>query len=191
LAREAPLPRHLLILDLDETLVYATEQPRDDLGPGDLRIGEYTVYRRPFLDEFLRFVEGHFDLAVWSSAGGLYVAELVAHLFPPPSPLRFVWSCERCTRRFHPETQDHYWVKDFKKVKRAGFALEHVLMIDDTPEKLERNYGNHLRVRPFEGQADDTELRDLIPFLNRMLLVEDMRSVEKRNWRQFARVSGT
>ncbi len=63
-------------------------------------------------------------------------------------------------------------------------------MIDDTPEKLERNYGNHVRIRPFEGQADDTELRDLIPFLNWLCSVEDLRSVEKRNWRQFVRAKG-
>src|SRR5262249_4819327 len=128
-----------------------------------------------YLDEFLGFVEARFDLAVWSSASGPYVSALVGHLFPRPSALRFIWSCERCTRRFHPENQDYYWVKDLKKVKRAGFALERLLMIDDTPEKLERNYGNHLRVGPFEGQAGDTELRDLIPFLSRLCSVEDVR----------------
>jgi TFIIF-interacting CTD phosphatase-like protein len=184
------LARHLLILDLDETLVYSTAEPRDDLGPSDLQIGEYCVYRRPCLDEFLGFVATCFDLAVWSSAGSAYVSALVGYLFSTPSSLRFVWASERCTRRFHPENQDYYWVKDLKKVKRAGFALQRVLMIDDTPEKLERNYGNHLRIRPFEGQADDTELRDLIPFLCWLCSVEDLRSVEKRNWRQFVRAKG-
>jgi NLI interacting factor-like phosphatase len=108
------LARHLLILDLDETLVYSTAEPRDDLGPGDLQIGEYRVYRRPSLNKFLGFVAKCFDLAVWSSAGSAYVSSLVGHLFSTPSSLRFVWSCERCTRRFHPENQDYYWVKDLK-----------------------------------------------------------------------------
>jgi TFIIF-interacting CTD phosphatase-like protein len=184
------LARHLLILDLDETLVYSTAEPRDNLGPSDLQIGEYCVYRRPCLDEFLGFVATCFDLAVWSSAGSAYVSALVGYLFSTPSSLRFVWASERCTRRFHPENQDYYWVKDLKKVKRAGFALQRVLMIDDTPEKLERNYGNHLQIRPFEGQADDTELRGLIPFLCWLCSVEDLRSVEKRNWRQFVRAKG-
>lgn len=173
----------LLILDLDETLAHATADPRSDLGAPDFRVADFAVYRRPHLAEFLRAVGGWYDLAVWSSASGPYVAALAGRLFPDPSSLRFVWSCDRCTRRLHPETQDHYWVKDLKKVKRAGFALERVLMIDDTPAKLERNYGNHLRVRPFEGRPDDTELRDLLPFLARLRAVENMRAVEKRHWR--------
>ncbi len=180
------MSRPLLILDLDETLVYATAEPRPDLGDPDFRVAAFAVYRRPHLAEFLRAVGGWYDLAVWSSASGPYVAALVGGLFPDPSSLRFVWSCERCTRRFHPEAQEYDWFKDLKKVKRAGFALERVLMIDDTPAKLERNYGNHLRVHPFEGQPEDTDLRDLLPFLERLRTVENLRSVEKRQWRRLA-----
>lgn len=187
---EPLLTRHLLTLDLDETLVYATPEPRADLGSADFRVGEHHVNRRPYLDGFLNSAKTAFDLAVWSSASKPYVSELAERIFPTPTDLRFVWSCERCTRRFHPEKQDYYWVQDLKKVKRAGFALERVLMIDDSPEKLERNYGNHLRVTAFEGQSADTELRELKRFLVRLLAVVDVRPVEKRNWRQRARPTG-
>ncbi|WP_152049515.1 HAD family hydrolase [Tautonia marina] len=180
------MSKPLLILDLDETLASATTEHRPDLGEPDFRVASFAVYRRPHLAEFLRTVAGWYDLSVWSSASGPYVLALVGGLFPDPSSLRFVWSCERCTRRLHPETQEYYWVKDLKKVKRVGFALERVLMIDDTPAKLERNYGNHLRVHLFEGQPADTELRDMLPFLDRLRTVENMRAVEKRYWRRLA-----
>lgn len=39
-------------------------------------------------------------------------------------------------------------------------------MLDDTPQKLERNYGNHLRISPFEGDPDDSELANVVPFLD-------------------------
>jgi NLI interacting factor-like phosphatase len=41
----------LLILDLDETLIYATEEPLQRVP--DFIIGPYAVYRRPYLTEFL------------------------------------------------------------------------------------------------------------------------------------------
>ena len=41
----------LLIFDLDETLIHAT---KDDLDlKVDFKIGEYNVYKRPNVDEFL------------------------------------------------------------------------------------------------------------------------------------------
>ena len=56
-------------------------------------------------------------------------------------------------------------------------------MIDDSPEKLRRQYGNLLRVSPFEGDDDDRELADILPFLDWIRTQEDFRKIEKRNWR--------
>ncbi len=44
------------------------------------------------------------------------------------------------------------------------------------------DYGNRLRV--LEGQPGDTELRDLLPFLDWLRSVEDVRAVDKQLWRQ-------
>jgi RNA polymerase II subunit A small phosphatase-like protein len=52
----------LLILDVDESLVFATEVPVRD--GHDFECGGYTVYCRPLLDEFLQRVQEHFKLAV-------------------------------------------------------------------------------------------------------------------------------
>ncbi|MCA9018177.1 MAG: hypothetical protein KDA77_22835, partial [Planctomycetaceae bacterium] len=55
--------RILLILDIDETLLYATGRPlnRDH----DFKIGSYFVYLRPFLIDFLNQARKHFQIAVW------------------------------------------------------------------------------------------------------------------------------
>lgn len=58
--------RHLLILDLDETLIYATEEPL--VHPCDFEVAPCCVYRRPFLAEFVEAAFAWFDVAVWSSA---------------------------------------------------------------------------------------------------------------------------
>ena len=172
--------RHLLILDLDETLVYATETPLDR--PPDFQVAKFAVYRRPLLDEFLATVSSWFDLAVWSSASRLYVEAIVANILVCRD-LRFIWSNDRCRRWFDSETVEHHWAKNLKKIRKLGFELDRVLMIDDTPEKLRKNYGNHIAVKPFEGDLGDTELRILLPFLGSLRRVENVRTVEKRYWR--------
>jgi hypothetical protein len=53
---------------------------------------------------------------------------------------------ERCTWRRSPETQQEYWLKNLRKVKRLGYDLDRVLMVDEEAHKLERNYGNHTAV---------------------------------------------
>ena len=58
-------------------------------------------------------------------------------------------------------------------------------MIDDSPEALADHFGNHLKLQPFEGQANDSELRDVLPFLKWLSGIENLRSVEKRRWREF------
>jgi len=110
--------RMLLILDLDETLVYSTTTLLDRAG--DFRVAEYVVYQRPGLEHFLRFVARDFETAIWSSSSSGYAQEIISHIFSSPSSLRFVWTRGRCTRRFDPETKESYWVKDLKKVRRLG-----------------------------------------------------------------------
>jgi RNA polymerase II subunit A small phosphatase-like protein len=100
-------------------------------------------------------------------------------------PLEFIWSSSRCVHRYDPELQTQYSVKDLRKVTRRGYALDRILVIDDSPEKLERHYGNHLQVRPFFGEPGDTELRDVLPFLQSIKDAANFRTIEKRTWREF------
>jgi RNA polymerase II subunit A small phosphatase-like protein len=172
----------LLILDLDESLVYGSETPLDR--DADFQVGPYHVYRRPYLDDFLSNAFEWFEVAVWSSASGAYVRGVVEHVFQDRPSLKFVWPRDRCTQCLDPELLDYYWLKNLKKVKRLGYALERVLMVDDSPEKLQRQYGNHLQVRPFLGSTDDSELRDVLPFLETLRTAANLRTVEKRFWRR-------
>jgi RNA polymerase II subunit A small phosphatase-like protein len=171
----------LLILDLDETLVYARHAAE---GHGySFQVAKYFVSVRPHLSEFLESVFNWFSVAVWTSAGEDYGQQVIAEVFPNPEALEFCWFANRCTRAYDPELREHFIVKDLKKVRRAGFPLERVLMIDDTSSKLKRHYGNHLPIKPFLGDPSDTELLDVLPFLNWIRGESDFRAIEKRNWR--------
>jgi RNA polymerase II subunit A small phosphatase-like protein len=149
----------LLILDLDETLIFSSEVPLDR--SADLRLGDYYTYKRPGLDCFLEFAFLHFNVAVWTSSEADYARLAIDSLFPVVERLRFIWTRDRCTLRTDQETRQTYWVKDLRKVKRAGFPLDQILVVDDSPEKLERNYGNYIRIEPFYGELADSELHRL------------------------------
>jgi RNA polymerase II subunit A small phosphatase-like protein len=173
--------RPLLILDLDETLLHSSEATLDR--PCDFRLGQFFAYRRPYVNDFLERVSAYYDLAVWTSASQAYAELAVTALFSHVPPVKFVWSAARCVRRYDHELMSHYHVKDLRKVKKLGYALERILVIDDSPEKLERNYGNHVQVRPFTGDQADNELPRLASYLLIIHACGNFRKLEKRCWR--------
>lgn len=173
--------RILLILDLDETLIFAAEKPLER--EPDFRVGSYYVYRRPHLDEFLKSCNQDFQIAVWSSSGANYLAAVVEAICPAEISPAFVWGRERCVQRYDPEFLETYFAKDLKKVKRLGFSLDRVLIVEDTPQKVERNYGNAIYVCPFYGDPSDSELPKLSRYLRSMATVPNVRCIEKRGWR--------
>ncbi|MBO1320608.1 HAD family hydrolase [Acanthopleuribacter pedis] len=175
----------LLIFDLDETLVRASRKPLTDLY--GFQVGPYYVYRRPYLQECIDFCRKRVACAVWTSAGARYAHEVVARIFPKDMPLEFVWSRDRCTfRRFDAfnemELCEGAWVKNLKKVKRRGWCLSQVLMLDNTPKKLRFNYGNLVPIRDFRGDPEDVELPRFMRYLPELLEENDVRPVEKRGW---------
>jgi hypothetical protein len=91
------------------------------------------------------------------------------------------------------DTDVLYWRKNIKRIHpRLGWPKEHIIAIDDSPEKWETSYGNYLRVkafegslvRVFEGNSADNELERLIPYLRYLATIPNIRTVEKRRWRQ-------
>jgi TFIIF-interacting CTD phosphatase-like protein len=176
---EAPLK--LLVLDLDETLVHATETRLDHVE--DFRVGPYYIYRRPHLTEFLDAVLATFKVAVWTASGKRYAAEVVDRIFPKGS-LEFMWSSERCTLTRNWDTGGYQTLKNLGKLKSQGYTLESVIAVDDTPEKYARSYGNLVAVREFLGDPGDAELPLLLAYLKSLSSVPNVRTVEKRGWRE-------
>ncbi len=171
----------LLVLDLDETLIHATERKLEiDF---DFQYADYFIYRRPHLEWFLESMSADFKLAVWSSADDKYVEEIVERIKPPSIKFEFVWGRTRCTTKRDYELDEYVHEKRLKKVKKQGFSIEQILMVDDSPEKTKDNYGNAIYVTAFEGKQNDTELKTLAEYLNSIKSTSNVRSFEKRGWK--------
>lgn len=190
----APSTKILLILDLDETLIHGREAPLDR--PADFMLLQYHIYRRPHLDEFLRRCAESFNLAIWSSGSDDYVNAVTRTIFASPEQLHFVWGRSRATLRssaadefgYTPDGLGHMdYLKPLQKVARRGWDLRRVLIVDDSPEKSVRNYGNVVHPAPFEGDENDDELLHLGDYLESLKDCSNVRSIEKRFWRSTMR----
>jgi RNA polymerase II subunit A small phosphatase-like protein len=182
----------LLILDLDETLMHGNETPLEQ--EEAFKVFHFYIYLRPYLKAFLEGIKDDFLIAVWSSASDDYVKAVVENLFPEDYPLEFVWGRKRCTYRskrfsegFGRYLEDYetpyFYLKSLDKVKRKGYKLERMLIVDDSPEKTQNNYGNAIYPKEFTGNLEDNELLHLLTYLKTLKDKTNVRGIEKRGWR--------
>lgn len=172
----------LLVLDLDETLIHATKTKLDNLLV-DFTFDEYYIYKRPHLEHFLIQAAKYFKLAIWSSAGDIYVNEIVAAIKPAAIAFEVVWARAKCSMKRDRIFDSYYFEKRLDKFKKRGFLLEQILIVDDTAEKATCNYGNAIYSKEYKGNADDKELLRLLEYLLTLKDVENVRTIEKRYWR--------
>lgn len=180
LLRSSAMDQLLLVLDLDETLVHAADERLSR--PPDFDSYKYAVYKRPHLDPFLDAILQRYRVGIWTSSGRLYAEDVVSKLLDP-NRLEFLWCAERTTLRFNHETRASDPVKKLRKLRRKGYALERIIVVDDSPEKHVLNYGNLVQVRPYEGSSQDDELVVLLRYLRQVESHPNVRSIEKRWWR--------
>jgi carboxy-terminal domain RNA polymerase II polypeptide A small phosphatase len=171
----------LLILDLDETLIHASET---ELGfEADLKLDKYYVYKRPYLDQFLTNISKHFTIGIWSSADDIYVTEIVKNIKPHNVEFAIIWGRSRCSLKRDFTFDQYYFEKHLDKLKKKGYRLEQIIIVDDTPEKSRSNYGNAIYIKQFTGDLADDELKYLQDYLLTLKNVANVRTIEKRNWR--------
>lgn len=172
----------LLVLDLDETLLFASEEGGDR--PPDFTGEGFSFYKRPHVQTFLTTCTDWFTVGVWTSATEEYARLVVEHLFADQVKPLFVWSREKCTRGYDLELQKDHWLKDIRKLKCFGFPKERIIIVEDTPINLSRSHGNGIIVREYRGEPEDDELKFLLRYLEHLGSVENVRAVDKRAWRR-------
>lgn len=183
----------LLILDLDETLIYSSYEA--DAKYDFIIDDTYYVKKRPYVEDFLQEMNNYFDLAVWTAATRDYAQIIVNELFVKQNiQLKFFHSRERCvekdnTRSMYDSYVTKYYIKDLKKIKKH-FDLNKVLFVDDLTVSLQRNYGNLIKIPPFQGESEDNYLLLLKQYLLSIKEKENLRKIEKRFWQNNLQTPG-
>ena len=172
------LPPGLLILDLDQTLIFSSEHELEHLA--DFRVGSYFTYKRP--------------ISKHSSRGALSSLKLRFGRRQPK-----ITQLKLCTRflelehsnssglenavRFvdFEEIGERIYTKPLAKIRKLGFNLERVIAVNDVAENYHDAYGNLVQVRKYLGDSSDTELLRLGQYLPRLASESNIRKLEQRH----------
>jgi RNA polymerase II subunit A small phosphatase-like protein len=95
---------------------------------------------------------------VWSSSSEFYVERVTAEVFGTAFPVAFSWAASKCIQKVDPKSNGYVYIKDLRKAMKHGYTADEIVMIDDSPEKLQRQPTRHLCLPPFTGDPSDTEL---------------------------------
>lgn len=161
-----------LVLDLDETLVHSsfTYIPDADfIIDIDLDGVIYKVYvrKRPGVDEFMRAVGEKFEVVIFTASLAKYADPLLDILDPD----RIV-----SKRLFRESCVQHHgnYVKDLSML---GRKLEHSIIIDNSPFSYMFQPDNAIPITSWFNDKNDTELYELLPFLDSLIEIEDVSTV--------------
>ncbi len=168
----------LIVLDLDETLIHSSDLRISS----DFEFGSFSVLVRPFAKEFVRYLLDRFDVGIWTSSTFDYASEILHGLGFNQDEFAFVWAREKCTISYDSELMTQVYVKDLVKLKKFGYSLARILAIDDSPEKLSRQFGNLIRVSEWTGDSQDDELMRLLKYIVKVGSYPSVRRIEKRGW---------
>jgi CTD small phosphatase-like protein 2 len=166
-------PPTTLVLDLDETLVHSMLEPCEDADftfTVNFNLMEHSVYVRcrPHLKDFMERVSGLFEIIIFTASQSIYAEQLLNVLDPKRKVFRHRVYRESCVY------VDGNYVKDLSVL---GRDLAHVIMVDNSPQAFGFQVDNGIPIESWFEDRSDKELLSLIPFLESLIGVEDVRPV--------------
>lgn len=164
--RDHPMYRPLtLVIELDKLLVFSS---------WDKEKG-WRVAKRPWADYFLSYLHNYYEIVLFTTQSPNYAAPIVDKLDAQMGAI--LYRIYRDGTRYDIDSGQN--VKDLSILNRP---LEQVVLLDPTPEHFSATQpDNAILAKPWEGDADDTYLLDMIPFLETLAVsgVSDVRQVLK------------
>ncbi|XP_072142155.1 carboxy-terminal domain RNA polymerase II polypeptide A small phosphatase 1-like isoform X7 [Dermacentor andersoni] len=204
--RHQDMHKICLIIDLDETLVHSSFKPisnADFVVPVEIDGTVHQVYvlKRPYVDEFLQRVGDAYECVLFTASLAKHIwahmdrrtnraerslplaSSSHNHRFyaDPVADLLDKWGVFRA--RLFRESCVFYrgnYVKRFPPVQdlgRLGRDLHRVVIIDNSPASYIFHPDNAVPVGSWFDDMSDTELRDLMPFFDKLSRVEDVYTV--------------
>lgn len=164
-------PPTTLVLDLDETLVHSTLEPCDDADftfSVNFNLEDHKVYVRcrPYLKEFMERVAGLFEIIIFTASQSIYAEQLLNVLDPKRKVFRHRVYRESCV------FLEGNYLKDLSVL---GRDLARVIMIDNSPQAFGFQVDNGIPIESWFDDRSDHELLSLLPFLESLVGVEDVR----------------
>lgn len=164
--------RKCLVLDLDETLVHSSFKQilqADFVVPVEIENQNHNVYviKRPGVDQFLKKMGEIYEIVVFTASLSKY-ADPVLDKLDKHQVVRH--------RLFRESCYNHKgnYVKDLSQL---GRELRDTIIIDNSPASYIFHPTNAVPISSWFNDPHDTELVDLIPFLEDLTTVDDVMMV--------------
>jgi Dullard-like phosphatase family protein len=175
-----------LVLDLDETLIHSTTRPPTTSGIRGLfgarraaphtvdvvmggRPNVYYVYKRPFVDLFLRKVSAWYTLVIFTASMKEYADPVIDWLDAGQGILARRFFRESCT-----QLPNGSYTKDLTVIEQD---LGRICLVDNSPVCYTRNPMNGIPIEGWTHDPSDEALLDLLPVLDSLRFTSDVRRV--------------
>ncbi|CAF0835340.1 unnamed protein product [Adineta ricciae] len=176
------LPKKILVLDLDETLIHShhdgltrvvTVKPT---GPPDFIVRveierhpvRFFVYKRPHVDYFLETVSQWYELVVFTASMEIYGAAVTDRLDNNRNILSKRYFRQHCTLEYGAYSKDLAVINN---------DLARIFILDNSPIAYRSYPLNAIPIKSWFFDPTDTCLLSLLPFLDALRFCRDVRSV--------------
>merc|ERR1712070_289544 len=141
----------------------------------------YQVYvrKRPYLLEFLTRVSTSFEVVVFTASQRVYADKLLHYLDPQQTLFEHRLFREACL-----PVQGNY-VKDLTVLNRD---LSRCILVDNSPYAYGYQIDNGIPIVSWYDQEDDEELVKLIPFLETLKDLQDVRPLIRSTFQTYKQV---
>ncbi|KAJ3219840.1 hypothetical protein HDU67_009028 [Dinochytrium kinnereticum] len=161
-----------LVLDLDETLVHSSFKAvpnADFIIPVEIdgQIHNVFVLKRPGVDVFLQRLGKQFEVVVFTASLSKY-ADPVLDMLDKHRVVQHRLFREACL---------HHKGNYVKDLGQLGRDLKDVIILDNSPASYIFHPTNAVPISSWFNDPNDTELLDLIPFLEDLKMVDDVMAV--------------
>ncbi|OQV17130.1 CTD nuclear envelope phosphatase 1 [Hypsibius exemplaris] len=176
----------ILVLDLDETLIHSTHdgviRPNARTGnrPPDFVLKvlierhpvSFFVHKRPHVEFFLQTVSQWYEVVVFTASMEIYGSAVSDKLDGGRNILMRRYFRQHCTQEAVGYTKD---------LSSISADLSSIFIIDNSPIAYKGYVHNALPISSWYCDPKDTALLDLLPFLDSMRFVRDVRTVLSRH----------
>ena len=169
-------PKKTLVLDLDETLVHSSFKPfpfTADISLNikvDTNIHNVNVLKRPYVNEFLSRMSLFYELVIFTASVAPYANPLLDILDKGKV------ISHRLFRQHCVYTSGVY----IKNLRKVGRDMKNMIILDNNPISYVFNKENGIPILTWKSDRNDKELLRIMPFLEYLSKVDDVREVIKQ-----------